>query len=92
VIVEIRKVDDFAEIKNSGKGYVLITDEGTGNHTHIVCSNVRVSYFREKVILNGGKNSKYYCSNEIEALRRICPIAVICDNCKAQYDELSIAG
>jgi len=64
---EIKTKDEFREIKESGAGYLLITDTANGNRIHkLSCSHVKEDYFEEKVLKEKCKNGNYYMIDDIE--------------------------
>lgn len=68
---EITELQDFREIKERGMGYVLITDNATGNKVHDVsCGHVTENFFTRKVIEEECKNGNYYLIDDIEGALR----------------------
>ena len=64
---EIKKLDEFQDLKSSGMGFLLITDKPTGNVVHsIKCGHVKEEYFKTKVIDEGCKNGNYFLIDDIE--------------------------
>lgn len=56
----------FSEIIEKGEGYIIITDDKTGNHIHRPnCSSVTEENFRKKVLDSKCKEGHYYWIDNI---------------------------
>ena len=72
----ILSVLEFNNARAGGRA-ILITDKATGDVVHkLPCSSVTETYFRMKVITNGGKNGAYFELTSLAAMpsgARRCP-------------------
>jgi hypothetical protein len=71
VIKELLTQDDFYDAIMKGEGVIVVTDKGRGRTAHPVsCPTLQVSHFVEKVIVNKGKNGRYYFASSFPEARR----------------------
>jgi hypothetical protein len=64
---EIKTMDEFREAKESGAGYLLITDVAAGNRIHkLDCAHVKEGFFEQKVLKEKCKSGNYYLIDDIE--------------------------
>ncbi len=78
---EITTMDEFREVKETGTGYLLITDVANGNKVHkLDCAHVKEGHFQQKVLDEKCKNGNYFLIDDIEgALQRYD--AELCTKC-----------
>ena len=63
----IKTLDAFQDVINKDKGYIVITDLGTGNKLHSTdCCFVKEDNFIQKVINNNCKNGQYFWGRDVE--------------------------
>jgi hypothetical protein len=82
-LVELLTLNQFKTVKESGIGYVAITDKNLPkNCVHFVtCYEVNESYFNQKVIISCRKNGSYYFIDDFnDALSRFAKMSK-CKTC-----------
>lgn len=84
MVEEITTTRQFTAMKNRGRGYVMISDDATGDKIHtVLCDEVESPDFYEKVTANRSKHGKFFWSNDVLELSRSFPKARSCGICKA---------
>ena len=78
---EIRTLDDFDAVRRTGAGFVVVTDRAAGHRVHRAdCHDVGRTNFETKVVLNQGRNGRYFAADAYGAA--VLVSAKPCSHCK----------
>ena len=84
----IGTIEKFKEILAKSKGVILITDDATGDHIHLInCIHVTEANFNEKVIQNQSKNGTYYWYENIPHAMKVHSDFQLCGDCHPEMQE-----
>ncbi|MGH9992067.1 MAG: hypothetical protein ACREBU_03750 [Nitrososphaera sp.] len=82
-MIPIKTKEQFSKIIYAADGYVLITDDATGDKIHTpLCRTLTPQNFFEKVVSNKEKHGNYTWSDDFAELKDISPKATPCHVCR----------